>query len=277
VKRLARVALVAAAVFLQWPAKDGWSQSHPQAAVGQRAWLGVSMAPEPSERGARVAHVVRGSPAAQAGIADGDALVKVGSTVIARGADIVRAVAELAVGDSVAITFVRAGSERTVRATLAPFPSSDDRMRMDLLGAPAPAWKGIVPVRGDFPQGLGLLRGHVVLLDFWATWCVPCRFVMPRLGALQDRFGAQGLRVLGLSTEDAEDVGLYAQRAGVRYAIGVDASEETTRAYGVSGLPTLVVIDKRGVVRDILVGYDAAEYARLEALVSSLLAETDRI
>jgi thiol-disulfide isomerase/thioredoxin len=235
------------------------------------------MAPEPSERGVRVAHVVRGSPAAQAGIAEGDILVKVGSTVIARGADVVRALSDLAVGDSVAVTLVRAAGERTVRATLALFPSSDDRMRMDLVGAPAPAWKGIVAVRGDFPQALAPLRGHVVLLDFWATWCLPCRLVMPRLGALQDRFGAQGLRVFGLSTEDAEDVGVFVQRSGVRYAIGIDTSEETTRAYGVSGLPTLVVIDRRGVVRDVLCGYDAAEYGRLEALVASLVAEPDRI
>ncbi len=235
------------------------------------------MAAEPAERGVRVAHVVRGSPASLVGIADGDALVKVGSRAIARGADVVGAVGDLAVGDAVSVTFLRGGIEHTVRATLAPFPSPDNRMRMDLVGAQAPAWKGIIPVRGDFPQALAPLRGHVVLLDFWATWCVPCRVVMPRLSALQDRFGAQGLRVLGLSTEDAEDVGTFAQHAAVSYAIGVDANEETTRAYGVSGLPTLVVIDKRGFVRDIFIGYDAAEYGRLEAMVSSLVAEPGRI
>jgi len=278
VNRWARAALVAAAGLCVWPEANGWSQGLPtQAVVGKRPWLGVSMAFEASTRGARVAHVVRGSPAARAGIAQGDALVKIGSTVISRGADVLRAVADLAVGDSVSITLVRAGSERTLLATLASSPSSDDRMRMDLVGAPAPPWKGVVSVRGDFPPALPLLRGHVVLLDFWATWCEPCRLVMPRLGALQDRFGAQGLRVLGLSTEDAEDVSAFVQHSAPHYAIGVDASEETARAYGVSGLPTLVVIDKRGVVRDVVCGYDAADTSRLEALVASLIAESDRI
>jgi thiol-disulfide isomerase/thioredoxin len=152
-------------------------------------------------------------------------------------------------------------------------PGPDERMRLDLVGAPAPEWRGITAVHGDFPPSPTLLRGRVVLLDFWATWCTPCRFVMPELDALQDRHGAQGLRVMGVSAEDSEDVDSYVRRARVKYAIGVDTGEETGRAYGVSGLPTLVVIDKRGIVREVLVGYDSAEYAKLEAMVSALLAE----
>jgi hypothetical protein len=59
----------------------------------------------------------------------------------------------------------------------------------------------------------------------------------------------------------------------MRYAVGVDKNAETTRSYGVVSLPTLVVIDKRGVVRDVSVGYDPSEDARLENTVKTLLAE----
>jgi peroxiredoxin len=97
--------------------------------------------------------------------------------------------------------------------------------------------------------------------------------VAPKLGDLQARYGAQGLSVLAVSTEDPQEVALFAQRMSLRYTVGVDRRAETTRSYGVSSLPTLVVIDKRGVVRDVDVGYDSSRDARLEATIRALLSE----
>ena len=106
------------------------------------------------------------------------------------------------------------------------------------------------------------MRGRVVLLDFWATWCGPCRVVIPKLDALQARYGAQGLSVLGVSTEDAQDVALFAQRMAMRYGVGRRRARRRRRARTASGAcPTLVVIDKRGVVRDVAIGYDPGEDA----------------
>ena len=113
----------------------------------------------------------------------------------------------------------------------------------------------------------------MVLLDFWATWCAPCRVAIPKLDALQARYGAQGLSVLGVSTEDAQDVATFTQRMTMRYGVAVDKHAQTTRSYGVASLPTLVVIDKRGVVRDVAIGFDPGSDARLDATVRSLLAE----
>jgi thiol-disulfide isomerase/thioredoxin len=223
--------------------------------------------------GVRVGHVVRRSPADVAGIHQGDRLVRVGGTAIARGSDVVHAVASRGVGDTVEIAFLRGGVEQSARVTLAAYPSQDDMMRMDLVGSQAPAWHDVEGVSGVFPPSLDALRGRVVLLDFWATWCAPCRIVAPKLGALQTRYGAQGLSVLGMSTEEAQDVASFAQRLPLRYAVAVDKHAETTRSYGVASLPTLVVIDKRGVVRDVSVGYDPVEDTRLESTVRSLLAE----
>ncbi len=242
-------------------------------AVEARPWLGVQMDSDAQGPGVRVGHVVRGLPADKAGIREGDRIVRVARAGIVRGSDVVRLVAGHVAGESLEIVFLRADQERSVQATLARFPSQDEMVRMDLVGTFAPPWKDVDTVSGAFPATLGALRGRVVLLDFWATWCAPCRIVVPKLGALQGRYGAQGLSVLGVSTEEAQDVALFAQRASMRYAVGVDRHAETTRSYGVVSLPTLVVIDRRGVVRDVAIGYDSSEDARLEGLVRTLLAE----
>jgi thiol-disulfide isomerase/thioredoxin len=258
--------------------------------AGGRPWLGVAMdteaqAPAGAPSGVRVTHVVRRSPADAAGIRQGDRIVRVAGTAVSHGADVVHAVSACAVGDVIDVVLVRDGAreapregaravtEQTVRVTLAAFPSQDGMLRMDLVGAQAPTWRDVEAVAGAFPPSIESMRGRVVLLDFWATWCAPCRIVAPRLGALQARYGAQGLSVLGVSTEDAPEVAAFAQRLPLRYPVAVDRSAETTRAYGVVGLPTLVVIDRRGIVREVSVGYDPGEDARLEALVKALLAE----
>jgi thiol-disulfide isomerase/thioredoxin len=243
-----------------------------QAAYG-RPWLGVAMDTDAPGPGVRVGHVVRGSPADVAGIRESDRLLRIGSIGVARGADVVRAVSASAIGDTLEVTFTRGNTGRSARVTLAAYPSPDDMMRMDLVGSTAPTWRDVEAVSGTFPPSIASVRGRVVLLDFWATWCAPCRVVMPKLGALQARYGAQGLSVLGLSTEEAQDVALFAQRMPSGYAMAVDKHAQTTRSYGVISLPTLVVIDKRGVVRDVSIGYDPMNDTHLEATVRSLLAE----
>ncbi|MDP9037544.1 MAG: redoxin domain-containing protein [Myxococcota bacterium] len=242
-------------------------------AVNVRPWLGVAMLGDAPGQGARVAHVVRASPAERAGLREGDRVTRVARTSIVRREDVVRTVAGLTVGDVVEVAFLRAGKEQIARATLTSLPSSDALMRMELVGTSAPPWSGVDGVSGAFPESIGSLRGRVVILDFWATWCTPCRIVAPKLSALQSRYGAQGLTVLGLSTEDAEKVAVFARRTAIGYAVGVDSRAETTHAYGVGSLPTLVVIDKRGVVRDVSIGYDPAEDAAVETTIRGLLAE----
>ena len=122
---------------------------------------------------------------------------------------------------------------------------------------------------GAGPVDLSALRGRVVLVDFWASWCGPCRAMMPVLNRLSQRFGAQGLTVIGVTDESAAVAQRVGMQMGIRYTLASGPS--TVTRYNVQSLPTLVAIDRGGRVREIAVGFEGP--ARLEALVARLLAE----
>lgn len=260
------VALVALAVGAS-VAPSVAAQSSPA-----RPWLGVFLE-RGRDAGARVGRVVRGSPADNAGLHDGDTIVALDARPMTNERDVLDDIAARRVGNRVELAVAHADERRVVRVVLSAMPSPDEILRMDLVGAPAPTWTDVASATGEFPETLGALRGRVVLLDFWATWCGPCRMMSANLGALQARYGARGLSVVGLSTEDSQRVASFARRTSMPYPVASDEKAETTRSYGIVNLPTVVVIDKHGVVRDVAIGYDTASAARLDGAVRQLLAE----
>ena len=92
---------------------------------------------------------------------------------------------------------------------------------------------------------------NVYVIEFWATWCPPCRMSIPHLSKLQKEYKDKGLVVVAISTEDLETVKKFvSQQKDMDYSVGVDNNEETTKAYmeGVSGIPTAFVVNKKGIV-----------------------------
>lgn len=150
-------------------------------------------------------------------------------------------------------------------------PSAGRRVGRVTIGS-APPPLNLDRIAGNESVTLDGLAGRVVVLDFWATWCRPCHAIMPALDALYRRHRAQGLSVVGLSPEPDAAIRAHLAAAPVDYTIARDVGG-TMEGYGVRAIPTLVVLDRSGQVREVMVGVDPASLSRLDTLVTQLLAQ----
>ncbi|MBA3539172.1 MAG: TlpA family protein disulfide reductase, partial [Deltaproteobacteria bacterium] len=147
-------------------------------------------------------------------------------------------------------------------------PETSAMMRQLLVDRPAPAFAASL-VTGPHAAKLADHLGHVVILDFWATWCGPCRLTIPRLNAWQKQYGSTGLRIVGVSGESADDIRGYSTEHKLEYTVARDDGDLISRDYLVPAIPMLVVIDRQGVVRGV--GLGAGDLDIIEALVVRLL------
>jgi cytochrome c biogenesis protein CcmG/thiol:disulfide interchange protein DsbE len=121
---------------------------------------------------------------------------------------------------------------------------------------------------------LASLRGHVVLLDFWAVDCRPCRIEMPALESIRRRYARRGLVVIGVTEMDpTRDEALrFVAEAGVGYPILLDPGARIAVLYAVEAHPTTLVIDARGQVRFVNAGYLKGEEKEIEQAIKESLA-----
>ncbi|OGC42399.1 hypothetical protein A2Y85_07455, partial [candidate division WOR-3 bacterium RBG_13_43_14] len=120
---------------------------------------------------------------------------------------------------------------------------------------------------------LSSLKGNVVLVDFWATWCPPCKRSIPVLIDLYHKYHERGFTVLGISTSDSEDIlKAFIKEHNIPYPILL-GSNDVAKQYGVTGIPHMVIIDRKGRIVKTQVGY----YEQMEGLfgkiIDSLLIE----
>jgi thiol-disulfide isomerase/thioredoxin len=143
----------------------------------------------------------------------------------------------------------------------------------DVLGKKAPGFE-LKSVSGETVK-MSDLEGKVAVLDFWAVWCGPCRKSMPFFQELQDKYGDEGLEVVGLHVEDrvpsADEVAQYLAKLDVSYT-NLLSTVDNDNAFIIFAMPTTYLVDRDGVIVERHIGFDPATApAELEEKVRALL------
>jgi thiol-disulfide isomerase/thioredoxin len=124
------------------------------------------------------------------------------------------------------------------------------------------------------PLDLHALIGRVVYLDFWASWCTPCRQSFPWMQALQDSYRRSGLTVVAVNLDhESSDAERFLQQYPVNFRVVLDPDGDLAERFRVVGMPSSRLIDRHGVVRFTHIGFQIQEQVLYEQQIRQLLAE----
>jgi cytochrome c biogenesis protein CcmG/thiol:disulfide interchange protein DsbE len=138
------------------------------------------------------------------------------------------------------------------------------------VGAPAPGFA--LPAADGRVVSLAALRGQVVYVDFWASWCGPCRRSFPWMNALQQRFGARGLAIVAVNVDRRRsDAERFLRDLPAAFTVVFDPAGTTPAAYDVLGMPTSYLLDADGRIVEVEQGFHDERRAALEARIEALL------
>lgn len=140
----------------------------------------------------------------------------------------------------------------------------------------APAPLAAVALRNINGTMLSLdeLRGKVVLLDFWASWCGPCRESFPWMNRMQETYREQGLEVIGVNLDQEPHLArTFLKKVPAKFTVLLDSKAQLPEAYGLVGMPSSYLIDREGRLRASHTGFHASQVADYEATLKQLLAE----
>jgi peroxiredoxin len=174
-----------------------------------------------------------------------------------------------------------------MRPSLRSLVSSISRPLLALLLAAAVPWTAAAPLAPtaqapDFTLRtldgqklrLGEQRGRVVLVNFWATWCGPCRQEMPHLNKLYEKYKSSGFVLLGVNVDDdTRQAAGVADKLGVKFPVLPDADKRVSKQYDLSAMPSTVLIDRDGKVRYLHRGYQSGYEDTYDKQIRELLKE----
>jgi peroxiredoxin len=139
------------------------------------------------------------------------------------------------------------------------------------IGKPAPAF-ALTAMDGGTPMSLEQLKGKVVFVDFWASWCGPCRQSLPQYEKLRTELAQQEFAIVAINLdEEAADASAFLKQHPVNYTILRDPAGDVPKAFGLAGMPTSYLIDRDGIVRAVHTGFDPADIEKLRVEIHALL------
>jgi peroxiredoxin len=150
--------------------------------------------------------------------------------------------------------------------------SASAQAKAPAIGAAAPDFT----LRSSFGKNLKLseYRGQVVMINFWATWCAPCRQELPQLNRLHERYQRDGFVLLGVSVDDNPKAAQeMVNRLGVRFPVLFDAAKQVSDRYDIDAMPSTLLIDRSGAVRYLHRGYRSGVEREYDARVRELLKQ----
>jgi thiol-disulfide isomerase/thioredoxin len=125
---------------------------------------------------------------------------------------------------------------------------------------------------GAEPLDLARHRGHVVIVDFWASWCKPCRQSIPWLNTMRERYGASGLTIIGVNVDaERRDADRFLRDVPIEFEIVFDPNGDLARQFKVQGMPSSYVFDRTGKMVETHLGFRDAKKDENEASLKNLL------
>ncbi len=230
-------------------------------------WLGLTFKKMPYKN--QIALEIQGvhpsSGGLSAGIAIGDKIISVDGLPLNDVSVIQKRVAKAKVGETIKLGVDRGGKEISLNVKLTERPDDISSLTGSAIGSKAVAFGKNFYANREKRQK----KPKVTLLDFWATWCGPCRMTIPKLERLYEKLGKEGLEVIGVSSEAQGVLNDFYKEHPSPYPLYRDADEGMWRRYGISAVPTLILLDSEGYIQQVWSG--VPNDAALEAVVRAAM------